>query len=136
MGYSVTFERQGQDLLIHTRVRPGGGPPPHVHPNGDEHFILESGSVEFLLGRRKTMARAGETVVVPRGTRHTFKNVGSGEAVFRAEVRPDMSGRARSSFARQRTPDSGACTHGTGSPPGRGRLCGCWRSWTATRTSR
>jgi mannose-6-phosphate isomerase-like protein (cupin superfamily) len=105
MGYSVTFEREGHDLLIHTRVRPGGGPPPHVHPNGDEHFILESGSVEFLLGRRKTMARAGETVVVPRGTRHTFKNVGSGEAVFRADVRPDMSGKGEEFF--RETADAG-----------------------------
>jgi mannose-6-phosphate isomerase-like protein (cupin superfamily) len=98
LGYSVTFERQGDDLLIHTRVKPGGGPPPHVHPNADEHFNLESGRVEFLLGRRKLLPEPGQIVVVPRGTRHTFKNVGDGEARFRADVRPDLSGKGEDFF--------------------------------------
>jgi mannose-6-phosphate isomerase-like protein (cupin superfamily) len=97
-GYRVTFERKGEDLIIHTRVRPGGGPPPHVHPNGEEHFFMESGQVEFLLGRRKRIVGPGDRLVVPRGTRHTFKNVGSTEAVFRADVRPEPSGHGEDFF--------------------------------------
>jgi quercetin dioxygenase-like cupin family protein len=98
MGYRVTFERVGDDLSIHTRVEPGGGPPPHVHPNGEEVFSMQEGRVEFLLGRRKRVVGPGDEVVVPRGTRHTFKNVGSAEAVFRADVRPEPSGHGEDFF--------------------------------------
>ena len=97
-GYWVTFEREGENLIINTRVRPGGGPPPHVHPNGEERFWVEKGQVEFLVGRRKVIAGPGEELVVPRGTKHAFKNVGGTEAVFRAEVRPEPSGKGQDFF--------------------------------------
>ena len=97
-GYWVTFERKGENLIINTRVRPGGGPPPHVHPNGDEHFSLEKGRVQFLLGRKKIAAEPGDELIVPRGTRHTFKNIGDTEAVFRADVIPEPSGKGEGFF--------------------------------------
>jgi quercetin dioxygenase-like cupin family protein len=97
-GYRVTFERQGQNLIIKTRVRPGGGPPPHLHPNGEEHFSMEEGTVRFLLGRRKVVVGPGDELVVPRGTRHTFKNIGDADAVFQADVRPEPSGRGEDFF--------------------------------------
>jgi quercetin dioxygenase-like cupin family protein len=56
IGYWVSFERDGENLVINTRARPGGGPPPHVHPNGDERFTIQQGEVEFLVGRRKVVA--------------------------------------------------------------------------------
>jgi quercetin dioxygenase-like cupin family protein len=97
-GYSVSFERRGEDLIINTRVEPGGGPPPHVHPNGEERFRVDEGRVEFLVGRRKVVAGPGEEVVVPRGTRHAFKNVGGTEAVFQAELCPEPSGKGEDFF--------------------------------------
>jgi quercetin dioxygenase-like cupin family protein len=97
-GYWVRFAREGDDLIIDTRVEPGGGPPPHVHPGGDEIFTIEEGTVRFLVGRRKVMANPGDELVVPRGTRHAFKNVGSGEAVFRAVVRPELTGKGEQFF--------------------------------------
>jgi quercetin dioxygenase-like cupin family protein len=97
-GYWVTFAREGDNLIIDTRVEPGGGPPPHVHPGGDEVFTIEQGTVEFLVGRRKQVANPGDELVVPRGTRHAFKNVGSGEAVFRAVVRPELTGKGEEFF--------------------------------------
>jgi quercetin dioxygenase-like cupin family protein len=98
VGYRLTFEREGEDLIIHARVDPGGGVPPHIHPSGDEHFHVEEGSVEFLRGREKRVVGPGEGLVVPRGTRHAFKNVGAGEAVFRADVRPERTGLGESFF--------------------------------------
>src|SRR5205085_1378298 len=41
LGYWITCERDGQNLIIDTRVRPGGGTLPHVHPNGEERFSVE-----------------------------------------------------------------------------------------------
>jgi quercetin dioxygenase-like cupin family protein len=97
-GYWVGFAREDGNLIINTRVVPGGGPPPHVHPNGDEAFSIEHGRVRFLVGRRKVIAGPGEDLVVPRGTRHAFKNVGDDDAVFRAVVRPEPSGKGEEFF--------------------------------------
>jgi quercetin dioxygenase-like cupin family protein len=61
-------------------VDPGGGVPPHVHPRMEEAFTVLAGRMEFLAGRRWVGADAGETVVVPPGTRHAYRNPGSVEA--------------------------------------------------------
>ena len=98
LDFSVSFERRGENLIINTRARPGGGPPPHVHPNGEERFAVERGQVEFLLGRRKQVVGPGEEVTVPRGTRHAFKNVGTEEAIFQAEVIPETTGTGEDFF--------------------------------------
>jgi len=79
-------------------VRPDGGTPTHVHPLGDEHFHLERGTIEFRVGRRKRVVEAGDSLVVPRGTKHAFRNVGATEAVFRADVRPEPSGKGEDFF--------------------------------------
>ena len=98
LGYWITCERDGQNLIIDTRVRPGGGTLPHVHPNGEERFSVERGTVAFRVGRRRVIARPGDELVVPRGTKHAFKNVGSDEAVFRAELAPEATGRGEEFF--------------------------------------
>ncbi len=61
-------------------VDPGGGVPPHIHPKMEEAFTVLTGRMEFLAGRRWVGADAGETVVVPPGTRHAYRNGGSVEA--------------------------------------------------------
>jgi quercetin dioxygenase-like cupin family protein len=98
MGYWVSFGRRGENLIINTRAEPGGGPPPHVHPNGEERFAVQEGQVEFLVGRRKQVAGPGDELVVPRGTRHAFKNVGATEAIFEAEVMPETTGKGEAFF--------------------------------------
>jgi hypothetical protein len=49
------------------------------------------GRARFRLGGRKVMAGPGDELVAPPGVRHSFKNVGDGEARLRAEVRPALS---------------------------------------------
>ena len=44
----------------------------------------------FRLGMKKITAEAGETVVVPAGSVHKFKNGGDGVARARVEVRPAL----------------------------------------------
>jgi quercetin dioxygenase-like cupin family protein len=58
-------------------VDPGGGVPPHVHPSMEERFTVLEGRAEFLSSRTWAGADAGETVVVPAGTRHAYRNRGS-----------------------------------------------------------
>jgi quercetin dioxygenase-like cupin family protein len=57
--------------------RPGFGPPPHKHLATDEMFFVESGQFEFLVGDRNVIGEAGTTVLVPRGSMHCYKNVGT-----------------------------------------------------------
>ena len=62
-------------------VPKGGGPPPHVHSREDESFYVVSGSLEILLGDKTYQAKRGDFVYIPRGTVHSFKNVGGDTAV-------------------------------------------------------
>ncbi|MCX4746153.1 cupin domain-containing protein [Kitasatospora sp. NBC_01287] len=66
----------GSLTFAEASVPPGGGPPPHIHPHADEAFFILSGEIEFLNGEKTFIAREGDFVFVPRGTRHRFRNVG------------------------------------------------------------
>jgi mannose-6-phosphate isomerase-like protein (cupin superfamily) len=63
-------------VLCEMWVDPGGGVPPHVHPRMKERFTVVEGRMEFLAGRRWVGKDAGETAVVPAGTRHAYRNRG------------------------------------------------------------
>ena len=80
----LRFERtveDGQDtLLVETWVDPGGGVTPHIHPAMEERFEVLDGEVSFLAGRRWVTARAGESVTVPAGVRHAYRNESDAEA--------------------------------------------------------
>lgn len=54
--------------------------PPHVHPHQDEYIFVLDGSIDLLLGGRRTSASAGDLVRMPRGIPHAFFN-NSGEPV-------------------------------------------------------
>jgi len=50
-------------------------PPPHVHPGGQtETFEVVEGAFELLVGREWKRVDAGESMEIPPGTRHTFRN--------------------------------------------------------------
>jgi quercetin dioxygenase-like cupin family protein len=98
VGYWLSFEREGENLIINTRVAPGGSTPAHVHPNGDERFVLHEGKVEYRIGRRRVVAEKGAELVVPRGTKHAFKNIGETDAFFRADLIPEPSQQGEAMF--------------------------------------
>ena len=56
-------------------VPPGYGVPPHSHDDEDEVFYILDGelTLDFVNGNR--LARTGDTVVLPRGGVHGFRNV-------------------------------------------------------------
>jgi mannose-6-phosphate isomerase-like protein (cupin superfamily) len=83
-----TTEDGGEVLHVETWVDPGGGVTPHVHPAMEERFEVVEGQPEFLAGRRWSVARASETVVVPPGTRHAFRNRSGEVAHFVCHAAP------------------------------------------------
>ena len=52
-----------------------GGPPLHIHPHQEEYFYVISGEVRFALGEKRTVLKAGDSVLGPRGIPHTFAAV-------------------------------------------------------------
>jgi quercetin dioxygenase-like cupin family protein len=68
---------------------PQGGPPPHTHRDEDEVLYVLEGEVEFLLSEDTIPAAgAGSCVCAPRGTLHTFKNVGTSLSRVLAVISP------------------------------------------------
>jgi mannose-6-phosphate isomerase-like protein (cupin superfamily) len=55
---------------------PGDQAPLHVHHASDEAFCVLEGRLEVQVGDERRALRAGEHVVVPAGTAHTFATVG------------------------------------------------------------
>jgi quercetin dioxygenase-like cupin family protein len=81
-------EGDGEVLQVEIWVDPGGGVVPHIHPAIEESFEVRAGEVTFQVAREKRTAKAGERVVVPPGTRHTYRNTGSEAAHMMCEARP------------------------------------------------
>ena len=69
-------------------IDPGGGVTAHTHPSMEERFTVLAGRAELLAGRRWKGAGPGETVLVPPGTRHAFRNRSDEVAHLRCEARP------------------------------------------------
>jgi mannose-6-phosphate isomerase-like protein (cupin superfamily) len=58
---------------------PGRGPSLHTHPYA-EVFVIQAGSLSFVVGTETIDATAGQIVVVPAETPHKFTNTGSAVA--------------------------------------------------------
>lgn len=70
-------ESGGSTFVLHASVPPGGGPPPHIHTRESETYFVEEGELRFTLGQESQTIKAGEFVHIPKGTVHTFTNVGT-----------------------------------------------------------
>jgi quercetin dioxygenase-like cupin family protein len=78
-------------LLVEAWVDPGGGVTPHVHPSQEERFTVLEGECTFTVGHKKVVKHAGETAVIPPGTRHAYRNSGTAELHMTTEVEPAMT---------------------------------------------
>jgi mannose-6-phosphate isomerase-like protein (cupin superfamily) len=87
--FDRTTDEDGNEVLrIEMWVDPGGGVPPHIHPAIEERFKVVSGRPSFLAGRKWQTAGPGETVVVPAGLRHAYRNRGDEVAHVICHARP------------------------------------------------
>ena len=75
LNFTRSIDEDGVEILhVETWVDPGGGVTPHFHPAMEERFEIFAGRPSFLAGRKWRTASPGETVVVPAGTRHAYRN--------------------------------------------------------------
>ncbi len=102
--FHVTGAESGDAMFaFDCLVGPGGGPPPHRHLAEDELFFLYEGSIEFNAAEATHAVAAGEAIFVPKGTAHSYRNVGEGNALMYTIYTPaGMEGWFREVFERVR----------------------------------
>jgi mannose-6-phosphate isomerase-like protein (cupin superfamily) len=66
----------GISLLV-VDAQPGDGPSLHQHPYA-EVFIVQEGEAAFVAGDEERTVTAGEVVIVPPRTPHSFRVIGDG----------------------------------------------------------
>jgi mannose-6-phosphate isomerase-like protein (cupin superfamily) len=63
----------GSFELFEERRDATGGPPPHVHREHEELFYVLEGRYVFVRDRDEIDLVPGQSIVIPRGTRHHFR---------------------------------------------------------------
>ncbi len=70
-------------------IQPGQpGVPEHIHDTVDEIFYVLEGKIRYKLGDNVLNASAGAFAYVPKGTPHTWLNVGDGVARMLTQFMP------------------------------------------------
>jgi mannose-6-phosphate isomerase-like protein (cupin superfamily) len=78
----------GTHAVIEVLSQPQNGPPPHIHHREDEAVYVLDGEFSFLHGDRTFTATTGSFVYIPKGTLHTFKNIGTVPGRFLVVITP------------------------------------------------
>jgi mannose-6-phosphate isomerase-like protein (cupin superfamily) len=75
----ITSARNGaaQLCLFEQWVAPGNGAPTHSH-SVEEVLTVRDGEAEMWIGEERMVVRAGQSLVVPAGRLHGFRNAGTG----------------------------------------------------------
>ena len=75
MGVRVTLQKtaadtDGEYVQAEVRLKPGGGPPPHVHPTQTVIAEVLSGSLTMIVDDEERQLARGDTLSIPAGTAH------------------------------------------------------------------
>ena len=82
-------DTHGHAIQLHLTLEPQGAiPAAHVHPSLDERFTVLSGALMMRLGRETHTLQAGDSVFVPRGTRHLPYNPFDTQAQVQVDISP------------------------------------------------
>jgi mannose-6-phosphate isomerase-like protein (cupin superfamily) len=73
----------GQLCIFEQWCTPGHGAPTHVHTI-EEVLTVLAGQAEIWIEDERATVTAGQSVVIPAGRRHGFRNTGEGELHVRA----------------------------------------------------
>lgn len=76
LGHKVTpYDTTGDyDLMMAETPPHVAGPPPHLHHNYKESFLIVEGEMEFMVNGEIKVVKAGEALDLPPETLHTFNN--------------------------------------------------------------
>jgi quercetin dioxygenase-like cupin family protein len=93
VGEVLTFKAMAETTggaltALETIASAGEGPPLHVHRDRDETIYTLDGHFRVQLADALTDAPPGSFVFIPRGTAHTWQNVGDASARLLATIMP------------------------------------------------
>lgn len=63
-------------------IRADQANPIHRHPNCDEILHLLAGELDHMVGEQTVRMRPGDTLTIPRNTRHRATSIGAEDAVM------------------------------------------------------
>jgi quercetin dioxygenase-like cupin family protein len=87
--FLVTGEESGGAMFsMDCRVGAGGGPPPHCHLAEDELFFIYAGEIVFTADGETRTVGVGQSVFVPRGVVHAYRNDSNADARMVAVYTP------------------------------------------------
>jgi quercetin dioxygenase-like cupin family protein len=81
-------ETFGRFAVIEETTPAKGAIPPHFHNRTDEIIYILEGEYEVECDGRKSVARRGDVLVIPRGTTHSLKNRLAGSSRMLAIITP------------------------------------------------
>jgi quercetin dioxygenase-like cupin family protein len=88
-------ETNGEVMQADVFIRPHGFvTSEHIHPLQEERFEVTKGTIRFRLNEKEADATAGQVVVIPPGTLHSWWNPGEEEAAAHFEFRPALNAEA------------------------------------------
>jgi quercetin dioxygenase-like cupin family protein len=93
-GEELTFvnlvkDNEGDWLEVVNKVRPGAGPPLHVHYFQDECLTVVQGKIGVHVpGRPDSIHGVGETVLFKKGEVHRFWNAGDEQLICKGWIKP------------------------------------------------
>jgi quercetin dioxygenase-like cupin family protein len=88
---TTSVDSNGAHVVVEAFVEPDGAvAAAHLHPAQEEHFEVLGGELEFRIRKQTLVAKAGDRVLVPAGTPHRFRNVGTDTAHFVCTVAPAL----------------------------------------------
>jgi len=73
----ASSDAQDAFTVFDAEIPPMAGPPMHRHAHQDEVWQVMEGEFRFVVDGQQIYALPGDTVFAPRGSQHTFQNVGS-----------------------------------------------------------
>ena len=75
--FMLTGEDTGDTLAVGVATVPAGnGPPPHIHHDEDELFLIIEGEYRVCLDGEWSTVGPGGVVYLPRGCAHSFEVIG------------------------------------------------------------
>src|SRR3954449_12314802 len=87
----MSFQPDGENLIVDVWLEPEGGLPPHLHPRQEERWSVVEGTAGFRLGAEGRVTGPGAGAVpVPPQTVHGLKSVSDQEAHLRCVASPAL----------------------------------------------
>src|SRR6266404_7805256 len=68
-------DTNGAYAIVESVAAPGSSPPMHLHRNEEEHFVVLAGTYRILIEDQVFDTPVGTSVTVPRGSRHSWRNI-------------------------------------------------------------